>query len=93
MDEPVSTLAPQETAPERSSEPASVSGGRGAARFMARFHQPGQPSFAGRYALVGVWLVLAAVFAILEPNVFLSRGTFRPSSDPSRRWSSSAWRR
>jgi ribose transport system permease protein len=44
---------------------------------LARFHQPGEGSVAGRYALVGVWLVVAAFYAILEPDSFLTSGTFQ----------------
>src|SRR5579871_2799375 len=73
MEEPVTSTAPQDLP----SAPAAVPDSRGIARFMGRFHQPGQPSFAARYALVGVWLVLAAVFAILEPSIFLTSGTFQ----------------
>ena len=46
-------------------------------RFMGRFHQPRQTSFAGRYALVGVWAMLFGVFAILEPGSLLTAGTFQ----------------
>jgi ribose transport system permease protein len=45
--------------------------------FMARFHQPGEASFVARYALVAVWLVVAVIYAALEPSVFLSTGTFQ----------------
>ena len=34
-------------------------------------------SIVGRYALVGVWVVLAGVFAVLEPSTFLTTGTFQ----------------
>lgn len=52
-------------------KPASRSG------FMSRFHQPGQASAVSRYALVGVWLLVAAVYAIAEPSVLLTSGTFQ----------------
>jgi ribose transport system permease protein len=44
---------------------------------LARFHQPGEGSFASRYALVGVWIVVAIVYAILEPDTLLTAGTFQ----------------
>jgi ribose transport system permease protein len=50
---------------------------RGAAGFMARFHRPGEASFTARYALLGVWLLLAGGFAIAEPGTFLSTATFQ----------------
>jgi ribose transport system permease protein len=45
--------------------------------FMARFHQGGEGSFAGRYALVGVWLAVAAFYAIVQPDTMLTSGTFQ----------------
>ena len=45
--------------------------------FMGRFHQRGRSGFLSRYALVGVWLIVAGVYAILEPNVLLTSGTFQ----------------
>jgi ribose transport system permease protein len=74
METPVSTVEePAETgnsgaAPQRSD---------GWSTFMARFHQPGETSFAARYALVGVWLAVAIIYTIIEPSVFLSTGTFQ----------------
>jgi ribose transport system permease protein len=44
---------------------------------MGRFHQPGEGSFVSRYALVGVWIVVAAVYAVLEPDTLLTAGTFQ----------------
>ena len=44
---------------------------------MSRFHQPGQGSVAGRYALVGVWIIVVGVYAIIEPSVMLTSGTFQ----------------
>jgi ribose transport system permease protein len=75
MEEPVSTLTEQtaELIPEQS--PRAASAGRD--RFMRRFHQPGQDSFAGRYALVGVWVLVAGFFAVVEPGTLLTSGTFQ----------------
>lgn len=72
----MSTLTEQtaDSIPEQS-PPPTASGGR--SRFMSRFHQPGQDSFAGRYALVGVWVLVAGLFAILEPGTLLTSGTFQ----------------
>jgi ribose transport system permease protein len=49
----------------------------GLPELMARFHQPGEGSFLGRYALVGVWIIVAGVFAVLEPGTLLTSGTFQ----------------
>lgn len=69
------------TLSEQSAEPLSVDPKpeeRGGWRdFMARFQQPGQASFAGRYALVGVWVAVTAFFAIVEPGTLLTSGTFQ----------------
>jgi ribose transport system permease protein len=75
MEEPVSTLTEQtaESTPEQS--PPVASAGRN--RFMRRFHQPGQDSFAGRHALVGVWVLVAGFFAVVEPGTLLTSGTFQ----------------
>lgn len=75
MEEPVSTVTEQ-TAESIAAEPPPP-GPTGVGQFMARFHQPGQDSFAGRYALVGVWVLVAGFFAILEPGTLLSSGTFQ----------------
>jgi ribose transport system permease protein len=40
------------------------------------FHQSGEAGFVGRYALLGVWLVLAAFYALVA-NDFLTAGTFQ----------------
>lgn len=45
--------------------------------FMSRFHRRGPSGFLNRYALVGVWLVVAAIYAVLEPGVLLTSGTFQ----------------
>lgn len=45
--------------------------------FMSRFHQRGAGGFTGRYALVAVWLLVALGYAIAEPSVFLTSGTFQ----------------
>lgn len=56
---------------------ASASGHDGVRGFMSRFHQRGEASITGRYALVGVWAVMAAVYALLKPSIFLTSGTFQ----------------
>ena len=43
----------------------------------SRFHQSGEASLAGRYALVGVWLIVTAVYAVIEPSKILTSGTFQ----------------
>jgi ribose transport system permease protein len=43
---------------------------------MARFHQPGEASFASRYALLVVWAIVVAIYGAIEPSVFFSQGTF-----------------
>jgi ribose transport system permease protein len=75
MEEPVNTLTEKtaESIPEQS--PPAAPAGR--ERFMRRFHQPGQDSFAGRYALVGVWALVAGFFAVVEPGTLLTSGTFQ----------------
>ncbi len=50
---------------------------RSRAELMARFHQTGGSSFTGRYALVGVWLLVALVYAVTEHATFLTAGTFQ----------------
>jgi len=50
---------------------------RAGGSFMSRFHQRGKSGFLSRYALVGVWLLVAAVYAVLEPGVLLTSGTFQ----------------
>ena len=46
-------------------------------QFMARFQRDGDASLASRYALVGVWVLLAGFFAIVEPGTMLTSGTFQ----------------
>jgi ribose transport system permease protein len=75
MEEPVSTLTEQTADSISEQSPPGASAGR--ERFMRRFHQPGQESFAGRYALVGVWVLVAGFFAVVEPGTFLTSGTFQ----------------
>lgn len=58
-------------------EPTPPPEPRGVQRFMARFHQPGGDSLMGRYALVGVWVVVAGFFAVAEPGTLLTSGTFQ----------------
>ena len=45
--------------------------------FMSRFHRRGTGGLLSRYALVGVWLIVAAVYAAFEPDVLLTSGTFQ----------------
>ncbi|HET6392287.1 MAG TPA: ABC transporter permease, partial [Blastococcus sp.] len=33
--------------------------------------------FAARFAVIGVWLALIAVYGVLEPDTFLTTGTFQ----------------
>jgi ribose transport system permease protein len=40
------------------------------------FHRDAESGFVGRYALLGVWLLLAAFFALVAKN-FLTTGTFQ----------------
>jgi ribose transport system permease protein len=75
MEEPVSTLTEQTGKSMPGQPPSGAPTGRG--RFMRRFHQPGQDSFAGRYALVGVWVLVAGFFAVVEPGTLLTTGTFQ----------------
>ena len=35
------------------------------------------PSFTSRWAILGVWLAMAGVFAVVEPSAFLQVGTFQ----------------
>jgi ribose transport system permease protein len=46
-------------------------------RFVANFLRSRARSFAASYALIGVWLVFAAIYAIVEPRTFLTNGTFQ----------------
>ena len=50
---------------------------RGWHQFMARFQRDGESSLTGRYALVGVWVLLAGFFAVVEPKTMLTTGTFQ----------------
>lgn len=45
--------------------------------FMARFRQNRDGSFASRYALVGVWLVLFLFYVSVESSTLLTSGTFQ----------------
>ena len=45
--------------------------------FMSRFHRRGRSGLLSRYALVGVWLIVAIVYAFMEPGVLLTSGTFQ----------------
>jgi ribose transport system permease protein len=36
-----------------------------------------ESSFVGRYALIGIWLVVAAIYAATKSNLFLTSGTFQ----------------
>ena len=45
--------------------------------FMDRFRQSGEGGLVSRYALVGVWLVVAAFYALVEPDTMLTSGTFQ----------------
>jgi ribose transport system permease protein len=88
MEKPVSTAVDNAIDPDRpvsettTAEPVrpvsetTTAEPRGAAWLMARFHQPGDASFAARYSLVGAWLVLAGVYVIIESKTFLTSGTF-----------------
>lgn len=60
-------------------DPASpvASQRRGLGMLLGRFQQQGDTTFVGRYALVGVWAVMAAVYAVLNPAIFLTTGTFQ----------------
>lgn len=44
-------------------------------RTLGLFHGEGESSFAGRYALIAVWIALAALFAALVGGTFLTNGT------------------
>jgi ribose transport system permease protein len=41
------------------------------------FQQRGESNFVGRYALLGVWLVVALVYVAAKSNLFLTSGTFQ----------------
>jgi len=45
--------------------------------FLSRFQQSGDGSFVNRYALVGVWLLVVVVYAVIEPSSLLTKGTFQ----------------
>ncbi|WP_375479266.1 ABC transporter permease [uncultured Jatrophihabitans sp.] len=68
---PIAGVAGEPAEPGETTLPEPTGG------FMSRFHRRGQSGFLGRYALVGVWLVVAAVYAIIEPDVLLTSGTFQ----------------
>jgi ribose transport system permease protein len=54
--------------PENAPEPADARGDQ----------TPSRPGwFAARFAVVGVWAVLAVLFALLRPDTFLTEGSFR----------------
>lgn len=57
------------------SDPAEPSWTRLHTRTLALFHGDGDTSFAGRYALIVVWIGLAALLAALVGGTFLSSGT------------------
>jgi ribose transport system permease protein len=67
------------TEPQREPSPLETDEHKpgGANQFMARFRQSGDGSFVSRYALVGVWLAVAAFYAIIEPSTLLTTGTFQ----------------
>jgi ribose transport system permease protein len=61
--------------------PASVDGAapepRGIRTIFDLIRRPDDSSLSGRYALLGVWLVLAGFYAIDKPSLFLTSGTFQ----------------
>lgn len=73
-DKPVDDIAHTDVAarPTAASDGAvsPASGSRSRGRWAGR-------DLAARYGLVGVWAVMAAVYAALIPDVFLSRGTLQ----------------
>ncbi len=78
MEKPVRVPAEQNAEPvESPAENAGVRRATGLSGFMARFHQRGDGGFAARYALVGVWVIVVVIYAIIEPSVMLTTGTFQ----------------
>ncbi len=70
-DQPMAAVGGELPAEHGATHPGAAGG------FMSRFHGRGRTGFLGRYALVGVWLLVAAVYAAIEPDVLLTSGTFQ----------------
>lgn len=45
--------------------------------FLSRFQREGEGGLLSRYALVLVWLAVAAFYAVIQPDVMLTSGTFQ----------------
>jgi len=62
--------------PPELAEPG-VSERAGWSSWIGAFQGNRESGFLGRYALLGVWLLLAAFFGIVKGNLFLTEGTFQ----------------
>lgn len=69
IEQPVGTPVP--------SEPSIIEPGPGAAADRTSRLRGGAQSAVTRYGVVGVWIVLAASYAIVVPETFLTFGTFQ----------------
>ncbi len=77
MEKPVSTLTQHDPEPILVDGEPTPEAPPPASDFMSRFRQNGDGTFVSRYALIGVWLLVAAFYAILEPSTLLTSGTFQ----------------
>lgn len=74
---PILEQQDEELQPAAPVEPDATSRQTGRPSFMARFHQPGMASPGSKYALIGVWLLVAVAYGVAEPSVLFTSGTFQ----------------